>query len=69
MSWFTGKQTTHSGGHKSTRIDPATGRNKRDNLRRESKGWGSPDRPRRRNGRIEDRAAFRRAQKTRGWFS
>lgn len=69
MSWFTGKQHAHSGGHKSSRIDPSTGRNKRDNTRRASKGWGTTDRPRRQNGKIVSRAEWRRAQKTRGWFS
>lgn len=70
MSWFTGKQHAHSGGRKSSRIDPSTGRNKRDkspNRTRDtgSRGGGVP----RRNGKAVDRAAWRRAQKTRGWFS
>ena len=41
MSWF-----------KNSHIDPATGRNKRDNTRRELHGMA----PRRWNGRIVDRA-------------
>ena len=41
MSWF-----------KNSHIDPATGRNKRDNLRREHRGLA----PKRWNGRIVDRA-------------
>lgn len=62
MSWLSGHRHSH--------IDPGTGRNKRDKspLRtREtgSRGGGVP----RRNGRAIDRAAWRRARKTGGWWS
>jgi len=63
MSWFTGKQHSHEGGHKSSRIDPSTGRNKRDKGPvTETRGA----RPQRRNGKIVPggRAEHRRAQKT-----
>ena len=65
MSWFTGKQYKHKSGHKSSRIDPSTGRNKRDKspLRTRdtgSRGGGVP----RRNGKATGRAAWRRSRKT-----
>ena len=43
--------------HKSSHIDPATGRNKRDNTRRfEDDDYDASQAPRRWNGRITDRA-------------
>ncbi len=43
--------------HKHSHIDPATGRNKRDNTRRfEDDSYDAGQKPRRRNGRIADRA-------------
>jgi len=48
MSWF-----------KNSHIDRATGRNKRDNTRREHRGLA----PTRQNGRIADRAASARKMK------
>jgi hypothetical protein len=49
MGWLNG----HYNGHKHSHIDPATGRNKRDNTRRQDLSQS----PRRQNGRIADRKA------------
>lgn len=67
MSWFTGKQSAHAGGRKSTRIDPSTGRNKRDKVTQRSTHGGPPRQLG--TGKAVNRAGWRRAQKTRGWFS
>jgi hypothetical protein len=53
MGFFRNTNRKHS------HIDPATGRNKRDNTRREHKAS-----PRRQNGRIVSRAASARKQRT-----
>lgn len=74
MSWFTGKQRSHSGGHKSTRIDPSTGQNKRVKVTVKPKRGAQPQRQ---NGKIVSggRVEHRRAQKTgrlaksRSWWS
>jgi hypothetical protein len=57
MGWFNGRHD----GHKHSHIDPATGRNKRDNTRRTTFGG-----PPRQNGRVTSRAEWRREQRTRG---
>lgn len=63
MSWFTGKQHSHKRGHKSSRIDPSTGRNKRDKSPLRKTHGGPP----RQIGtaKVVSRAQWRRDKKTR----
>ena len=62
MSWFTGKQHSHKRGHKSSRIDPSTGRNKRDKCTVRKTHGGPPRQIG--TGKAVNRAAWRRSQKT-----
>jgi hypothetical protein len=55
MSWRNGRRNGHDHSH----IDPATGRNKRDNTRREDRSQS----PKRWDGKIVDRAASARKMK------
>lgn len=68
MSWFTGKQHSHKRGRKSSRIDPSTGRNKRDKspLRTRDTGSRGGGVPRQiGTGKAVSRAQWRRDKKTR----
>jgi hypothetical protein len=59
MSWFNG----HFNGHKYSHIDPSTGRNKRDKCTTRETHGGPPRQPG--TGKAINRAAWRRAQRTR----
>jgi hypothetical protein len=63
MSWFTGKQRKHKRGHKSSRIDPSTGRNKRDKVTKRATHGGPPRQIG--TGKVVSRVQWRRDQKTR----
>jgi hypothetical protein len=63
MSWFTGKQHSHKRGRKSSRIDPSTGRNKRDKCTQRKTHGGPPRQIG--TGKAINRAQWRRARKTR----
>jgi hypothetical protein len=59
MSWLNGRRNGHNHSH----IDPATGRNKRDNTRRHREDCDWSQAPKRRDGKIADRKASARKMK------
>ena len=58
MGWFSSSSAWTASAKHSGHIDPSTGRNKRD--KSPVRGSGAP----RRNGKVVDRAEWRRSQKT-----